>query len=194
MVAMPNKTNRNGTPGLAQVMRTGWCCAVHAKSPSCRSWRALLTARRTVHNRRRDIENGVRTLLCEVGLRVGTPTRKDFPARVRELTADDPVLTRLAGSLSAVVEVMTQQVEKLIKGVLDGVKVGPTCRRLMTVLGVGPLTAPAFCATIDQAGRFHKSCDVCAHRGLTSRLPVQRDRRTGWHQRVWRRTGANGTI
>ena len=63
MGAMPNKTDRNDARGIAQIMRTGWYRAVHVKSPSCRSWRALLTARRMVLNKRRDVENGVRALL-----------------------------------------------------------------------------------------------------------------------------------
>lgn len=46
MGAMPNKTDRNDARGIVQIMRTGWYRAVHVKSPSCRSWRALLTARR----------------------------------------------------------------------------------------------------------------------------------------------------
>jgi transposase len=150
MGAMPNKTDRNDARGIAQIMRTGWYRAVHVKSPSCRSWRALLTARRMVLNKRRDVENGIRALLREVGLKVGTPSRKDFPARVRELTADDPVLAGLAESLLGVVEVMTREVERLTKRVLDEVRIEPTCRRLMTVPGVGPLTGLAFRATIDQ--------------------------------------------
>ena len=169
MGAMPNKTDRNDARGLAQIMRTGWYRAVHVKSPSCRSWRALLTARRMVLNKRRDVENGIRALLREVGLKVGTPSRKAFPARVRELAADDPVLTTLAESLLSVVAVMTEEVERLTKHVLDEVKVEPTCRRLMTVPGVGPLTALAFRATIDQPDRFQKSRDVGAHLGLTPR-------------------------
>ena len=169
MGAMPNKTDRNDARGIAQIMRTGWYRAVHVKSPACRSWRALLTARRMVLNKRRDVENGIRALLREVGLKVGTPSRKDFSARVRELTADEPVLASLAESLLSVVEVMTKEVERLTKRVLDEVKTEPTCRRLMTVPGVGPLTALAFRATIDQPGRFRKSRDVGAHLGLTPR-------------------------
>lgn len=169
MGAMPNKTDRNDARGIAQIIRTGWYRAVHVKSPSCRSWRALLTARRMVLNKRRDVENGIRALLREVGLKVGTPSRKDFPARVRELAADDPVLASLAESLLGVVEVMTREVERLTKRVLDEVRAEPTCRRLMTVPGVGPLTALAFRATIDQPNRFRKSRDVGAHLGLTPR-------------------------
>lgn len=169
MGAMPNKTDRNDARGLAQIMRTGWYRAVHVKSPSCRSWRALLTARRLVLNKRRDVENGVRALLREAGLKVGTPSRKDFAARVRELAADEPVLASLSESLLSVIEVMSQEVERLTKRVLDEVKLEPTCRRLMTVPGVGPLTALAFRATIDQPGRFRRSRDVGAHLGLTPR-------------------------
>jgi transposase len=122
-----------------------------------------------VLNKRRDVENGIRALLREVGLKVGTPSRKDFPARVRELAADDPVLMSLAGSLLSVIEVMTREVERLTKRAFDEVRIEPTCRRLMTVPGVGPLTALAFRATIDQPGRFRKSRDVGAHFGLTPR-------------------------
>jgi len=169
MGAMPNKTDRNDARGIAQIMRTGWYRAVHVKSPSCRSWRALLSARRMVLNKRRDVENGIRALLREAGLKLGTPSRKIFPARVRELAADDPVLASLTESLLAVVEVMSQQADALTKRVLDEVRIEPTCRRLMTVPGVGPLTALAFRATIDQPGRFRKSRDVGAHLGLTPR-------------------------
>jgi transposase len=167
--AMPNKTDRNDARGIAQIMRTGWYRPVHVKSPSCRSWRALLTARRMVLNKRRDVENGIRALLREAGLKVGTPSRKDFPARVRELAADDLVLASLAESLLSVVEVMTQEVERLTRRVLDEVKLEPICRHLMTVPGVGPLTALAFRATVDQPGRFRRSRDVGAHLGLTPR-------------------------
>jgi transposase len=169
MGAMPNKTDWNDARGIAQIMRTGWYRAVHVKSAACRSWRALLTARRMVINKRRDVENGLRALLREVGLKVGTPSRKDFAARVRELAADDQVLAILAESLLAVVDVMTGEVERLTKRVLDEVRVEPTCRRLMTVPGVGPLTALAFRATIDQPSRFRRSRDVGAHLGLTPR-------------------------
>ena len=78
MGTMPNKTDRNDARALAQIMRTGWYRAVHVKSPSCRSWRSLLVARRMVLNKRRDVENVVRAVLREAGLKVGTPSRADF--------------------------------------------------------------------------------------------------------------------
>ena len=169
MGAMPNKTDRNDARGIAQIMRTGWYRMVHVKTPSCRTWRALLTARRMVVNKRRDVENGLRTLLREAGLKVGTVSRKNFATRVGELVADDPVLAALAASLLSVIDVMTREVDRLTKRVLDEVRIEPTCRRLMTVQGVGPFTALAFRATIDRPDRFRRSRDVGAHLGLTPR-------------------------
>jgi transposase len=169
MGAMPNKTDRNDARGIAQIMRTGWYRAVHVKDPCCRSWRALLTARRMVLNKRRDLENGIRALLREAGLKVGTPSRRNFAARVIELVADDPVLAALTRSLLSVIAVITEEIDRLTKRVLDEVRIEPTCRRLMTVQGVGPFTALAFRATIDRPDRFRRSRDVGAHLGLTPR-------------------------
>jgi transposase len=94
-------------------------------------------ARRMVLNKRRDVENGVRALLREAGLKVGTPSRKDFPARVRELTAGDAILAGLLESLLSVISTMTDEAAKLTKRVLDEVRVEPTCRHLMSAPGVG---------------------------------------------------------
>jgi transposase len=41
-----------------------------------------------VLNKRRDVENGVRALLREAGLKLGTPGRRNFAARVIELVTD----------------------------------------------------------------------------------------------------------
>jgi transposase len=167
MGAMPNKTDRNDARGIAHIMRTGWYRAVHVKSPACRSWRALLAARRLVPNKMRDVENGLRALLREAGLKLGRPARKELAARVRELTAGDPVLSAVAEPLLAVVGVMSRELARLTKQILAAVRAEPVCRRLMGVPGVGPLTALAFRATIDRPDRFRRSRDVGAHLGLT---------------------------
>jgi transposase len=167
MGAMPNKTDRNDARGIAQIIRTGWYRAVHVKSPACRSWRALLTARRLVLNKMRDVENGLRALLREAGLKVGTPARKGFAARVRELVGTDAVLSASAEPLLAIIAAMAGELARLTGRVLEIVRDEPVCRRLMGVPGVGPLTALTFRATIDQPGRFRRSRDVGAHLGLT---------------------------
>jgi transposase len=130
MGAMPNKTDRNDARGLAQIIRTGWYRAVHVKSPACRSWRTLLAARRLALNKTRDVENGLRALLREAGFKLGTPARKAFAARVRELTATDPVLSVLAEPLLTIIAAMARELAQLTKRVLDIVRDEPVCRRL----------------------------------------------------------------
>src|SRR5206468_3930341 len=119
MGAMPNKTDRNDARAIARIVRTGWFRAVHVKSPACRSWRALLAARRLVLNKMRDVENGLRALLREAGLKLGTPARKELAARVRELTAADPVLSALAEPLLTIIAAMTCELARLTRRVLE---------------------------------------------------------------------------
>ncbi|ACL55673.1 IS110-like element ISMno22 family transposase [Methylobacterium nodulans] len=167
MKTMPNKTDRNDARALAQIMRTGWFRQVHVKSRQCRLWRSLLVARRTVLNEMRSIENVVRGILREAGLKLGTPGRAAFAGRVRELAEGVPLMTQLVEPLLEVLASMLTALAGLTKQVMDLVKKEAVCQRLMSVPGVGPITALAFRATIDRPDRFRRSRDVGAHLGLT---------------------------
>lgn len=167
MKTMPNKTDRNDARALAQIMRTGWYRQVHVKSQQCRLWRSLLIARRTVLNEMRTIENVVRSILREAGIKLGTPSRAAFADRVRELTGADTVIMALVEPLLAIIATMLRELGRLTKQVLNIARKEQVCRRLMGVPGVGPITALAFRATIDQPDRFRRSRDVGAHLGLT---------------------------
>jgi transposase len=167
MKTMPNKTDRNDARALAQIMRTGWYRQVHVKSRECRLWRSLLVARRTVLNEMRSMENVVRAVLREAGLKLGTPSRVAFPDRVRDLAGGDPQVMPLVEPLLAILATMLDQLADLTQQVLGIARKEAVCRRLMSVPGVGPITALAFRATIDRAERFKRSRDVGAHLGLT---------------------------
>jgi transposase len=167
MKTMPNKTDRNDARALAQIMRTSWFRQVHVKSRPCRLWRSLLVARRTVLNEMRSIENVVRAILREAGLKLGTPGRAAFAGRVRELAGDDRGVMPIVEPLLAVLSTMLNQFARLTKQVQDIARDEEVCRRLMSTPGVGPITALAFRATIDRPERFRRSRDVGAHLGLT---------------------------
>jgi transposase len=130
-------------------------------------WRSLLVARRTVLNEMRSIENVVRAILREGGIKLGTPSRAGFAGRVRDLAGDNALLMTLVEPLLAILATMLDQLARLTKLVLDIVRQEKVCRRLMSVPGVGPITALAFRATIDRPDRFRRSRDVGAHLGLT---------------------------
>jgi transposase len=167
MKTMPNKTDRNDARALAQIMRTGWYRQVHVKSRPCRLWRSLLIARRTVLNEMRSIENVVRAILREAGVKLGLPSRAAFAGRVRELTGADAQVMAMVEPLLAILGVMLTEFARLTKQVLDIVRKEAVCRRLMSAPGVGPITALAFRATTDRPDRFSSSRTVGAHLGLT---------------------------
>ena len=73
----------------------------------------------------------------------------------------------LVEPLLAILATMLDQLARLTKQVLDIARQEEVCRRLMSVPGVGPITALAFRATIDRPERFRRSRDVGAHLGLT---------------------------
>jgi len=188
MKTMPNKTDRNDARALAQIMRTGWYRQVHVKTRQCRLWRSLLVARRTVLNEMRTIENVVRAILREGGIKLGTPSRAAFAGRVRDLAGDEALVMALVEPLLAILATMLHQRARLTKQVLDIVRQEAACRRLMSVPGVGPITALAFRATIDRP----RPLPAIAGCGGASRpdpgaLPIRRDGHPGQNQPMRRR-------
>src|SRR4030095_4164643 len=163
----PNRTDRSDARALAQIMRTGWYRQVHVKSRQCRLWRALLVARRTVLNEMRSIENVVRAMLREAGIKLGTPSRTNFASRVRELAGAEAQVMAMVEPLLAILATMLTEFARLTKQLLGIVRKEEVCRRLMSVPGVGPITALTFRATIDRPDRFSRSRAVGAHLGLT---------------------------
>ena len=115
----------------------------------------------------RSLENVVRAGLREAGLKLGRPARARFEARVRELAGGDAAVMAIVAPLLAVLRTMRAQLEALTRRILAVTREDATCRRLMSVPGVGPITALAFRATVDDPTRFAKSRAVGAHLGLT---------------------------
>src|SRR6266702_2626185 len=73
-----------GGHGLA-VERLGWFRPVHCKSMGAQETRTLLTARKLVQSKLRDVENSLRGILRGFGLKVGKSTDRSFAGRIREL-------------------------------------------------------------------------------------------------------------
>ena len=97
--SMPVKSDRNDARGIAQLMRLGWFRPVHCKSIEAQETRAVLTARKLLQSKLRDIENSLRGVLRGFGLKVGKTTEPTFAARIRELEAGHPRLELVAKAL-----------------------------------------------------------------------------------------------
>ena len=69
--AQVNKTDRNDARGIAQMMRVNLFRPVHVKTVTSQQRRALLTARKLLQEKAIAIENDLRGLLRNFGLKVG---------------------------------------------------------------------------------------------------------------------------
>ncbi|WP_455274895.1 IS110 family transposase [Rhizobium herbae] len=165
--ATVNKSDRNDARGIAQMMRVNLFRPVHVKTPSSQKRRALLTARKLLLNKGRDIENDIRWLLRNFGLKAGIIGRIGFAARVRELLEGMTDLEHVIEPLLEARQQLRESFAALHRRLLSIVREDVTCRRLMTIPGVGPVVALGFVSTIDIPGRFKNSKAVGPALGLT---------------------------
>jgi transposase len=167
--AMTVKTDRNDARGMAQLMRMGWFRPVHVKAPMVQEIRALLTARKLLVAKLRDVESSIRGILRGFGLKVGAISKGKFEARIGELVAGQAMLERIALPLLRARASLRAEYATLHGELLKAVREDEVCRRLMTIPGVGAVVAMTFRSAIDQPERFEHSKAVGAHFGLTPR-------------------------
>jgi transposase len=164
---MPVKTDRNDARRVAELMRLGWYRSVHCKSMSAQETRAMLTARKLVQCKLRDVENSVRGVLRGFGLKVGKATERSFAARIRHLVAGHPRLERIAEALLAVHAILLREFNAFEKDIRKMARSDTRARLLMTTPAVGPIVSLTYAAAIDEPGRFKSSKRAGAHFGLT---------------------------
>jgi transposase len=167
--AMPVKSDRNDARGIAQLMRLGWFRSVHCKSMAAQETRSLLTARKLVQSKLRDVENSLRGILRGFGLKVGNTTEFGFGGRIRELVAGHPHLEMVAKALLAVHTVLRNEFAAFEKQTRKMARSDTRTRLLMSTPAVGPIVALTYVSAIDDPGRFKSSKQVGAHFGLTPR-------------------------
>ena len=135
--------------------------AFHVLSPrrsaTSQNRRALLTARKLLQEKAIAIENDIRGLLRNFGLKVGIIGKVRFEDRIRELVAGLPELAEIMACLLEARQSLRERFAILHRKVLVTVRDDDVCRRLMTIPGVGPVVSLAFSATIDIPARFKTS-------------------------------------
>jgi transposase len=164
-----SKTDRHDARGLAQIMRTGWFKEVRVKSTGAYLLRALLASRGMLVATRCALENQIRGLLKTFGLVLGKAGRRRFEVRLRELLAAEPRLGRLVTPLLEVRRSLVEQIQTYDRCLVGIARRHAVVRRLMSVPGVGAVTAVAFVAAIDDPSRFRRSRHVGAYFGLVPR-------------------------
>jgi transposase len=163
------KTDRNDARGLAQIVRTGWYRLSHVKSEESQRRRVLLNTRKSLLEQRVELENRIRGNLKVFGLKIGQVTPLRYEGRVRELVGQDAELLGYIEPLLKVRACILAEFRELDQKARALAAEDAVCRLFMSIPGVGPLTALAYKAAIDDPRRFAKSANVGAHLGLTPR-------------------------
>lgn len=163
-----NKTDANDAAMSAELARTGFYGKVEVKSRIAQERRALLKAREVALKSRVNVENTIRGLLASFGLQLPRHLQT-YEERIHATLKDEPVLLSVILPLLDLRTAALRQAAALTKEMARHAKTDETCQRLMTIPGVGPVSAVTFVATIDDPRRFAKSRSVGAYLGLTSR-------------------------
>jgi transposase len=168
MKARPVKTDKADAKALAEMLRAGWYSEVFVKSEDSHRMKALLSARDQLVRNKRTFFGQIRGLLRPFGIKV--PSRqgtKKFDAAVREVTCQDDILYACVNALLEALASIEMQIAVLDKRVKAMVQASKACWHLTSVPCIGPITALAFAATIEDPERFNRSRDVGAYLGLT---------------------------
>jgi transposase len=174
-----NKSDPHDAEGLAQLARTGWFKAVHIKDGATHLDRTHLKVREQLVKAHGAMKNQLRGLLKLFGLRLGsatTPAKRT--ERVQALLVGKPELEAALAPLLAGLSALEEQIVTSARALKRRTAADPVCVRLMSVPGVGPVSALAFKTSIEDPHRFAKGADVGAFAGLVPRRHQSGERDT----------------
>ena len=175
------KNNRADAQKLASLLHLNQVPQVHVPAQEVRSWRGLIEHRRSLVDRGVAVKNQVRALLRCQGIKGPQSERQWTKAGIKWLQEmkwpTEMEKLRL--------EVMVEQLEDLqrklarVTQILDEMAAQHAgVALLMTIPGIGPRTAEAFVAYVDDPHRFSAGT-IGAYFGL-----VPREDSTGEHRRL----------
>jgi transposase len=164
-----NKTDPNDAFGLAQIVRCGWYREVEVKSLESHRVRLLLSARRRFVTMRTMLYNQIRGLLKTFGVVLAPGKGGTFLREVEAKMPLDETVRMVIEALLTTWKAVAGELKKLDGRIEEIARENKVHNLLMTIPGVGAITAAAYVATIDTPERFARSTDVGAYLGLTPR-------------------------
>ena len=173
------KTDKRDARALSEVSTRIDLPSVHIPSDEARERKAMCGARSVLISAQTNVINHVRAWLRERGLKMRTGATETFAERVLELGETVELPDYLQRQL-LVLLAMKEQIAAADKELQRAAEAHPVCTRLMTVPGVGPLTAMLFVAVIDQVERVDEPHRLESYLGLTpgERSSSERTHRT----------------
>lgn len=165
----PNKTDANDADGLAHLAEVGFYRAVRVKGFDSMLTRTLVSARGQLRKTIGNLSNQIRGLMKTFGLVIPKGAGRVFEDNVRRLLANEAALGRIMLPLLEAWRSLRTRAAELEKQLLASSRGNKATALLMSIPGVGAVTASSYVAAIEDPANFKSSRTVGAWVGLTTR-------------------------
>ena len=162
------KTDRRDARTLAEACRLGAFRRAHRASDAQRQVRAELAVRDVLLRTRTRCVAVTKALLRGDGLRLPSGNPEHTERKLAALALSDD-LTQSLAPLRALWAPLAGEITAADARLAARAQQDPVVARLMTAPSIGPVTAMAFVATLDDVTRFRSAHQVEAYLGLTPR-------------------------
>ena len=164
-----NKTDANDADGLAHLAEVGFYRVVRVKGFNSMLTRTLVAARGQLRKSIGQLSNQIRGLMKTFGLVVPQGGGRVFEGHVRRLLADDAALARIMLPILEAWRSLRSRAAELDRQLITAARTNEASALLMSIPGVGAVTASSYVAAIEDPANFRSSRSVGAWLGLTTR-------------------------
>ena len=164
-----NKTDANDADGLAHLAEVGFYREVRVKGFDSMLTRTLVAARTRLVRICTELSNQIRGLMKTFGLIVPAGKGSTFEKNVRGLLVGQDGLAAIVLPMLEAWRSLRIRAAELGRQLLAGARHSQACRILMSIPGVGAITAMSFATAIEDPDNFKRSRSVGAWLGLTTR-------------------------
>jgi transposase len=159
------KTDKRDARTLAEACLLGAYRATHRVSAAQRHVRSELAVRDALVRTRTRYVSLIKAAVRREGLRLSQGEPEHTASKVRAIELREEVLEELAPILELLFA-LNREICSADERIKELGRKDPVVRRLMTAPGVGPVTALAFVAALDEVTRFRGAHQVEAYLGL----------------------------
>lgn len=170
------KTDKRDARTLCEALQLGAYRAIHRASDAQRQVRALLGVRDALVRTRTRYVAIIKAAVRREGLRIPSGDAEHTVTKLQALPVASHVLDALA-PLIALWTPLNAQIDTMDERLLALAKDHPVITRLRTMPSIGPVTALAFVASLDEVTRFHSAHQVQGYLGLVPSEYRSGDRR-----------------
>lgn len=162
------KTDKRDARTLAEAAKLGAYRPAHRASDAQQHVRAELAVREALVRTRTRYIALLKALVRRDGLRIASGPSHRILIRLAAVEISDTLASEIA-PLVALLRPLNAEIASADARIAAITECDPLVQRLMTVPGVGPVTATAFVATLDDVKRFAGAHQVEAYLGLVPR-------------------------